>query len=332
MTLLREHYRCHPKIIEFCNQKFYGGRLIAMTSDQGEKDVIKMYHTVPGNHARGHINQREVDVIREEILPDLAAIGVKDIGIITPYRDQVALIQKEISGVDVATVHKYQGREKDAIILSSVDNVVTEFSDDPRMLNVAVSRAKKVLAVVTSQEPGNKNTNYGDLARYIEYNGGTITQSTVSSVFDMLYKTYADQRRQFLVDKHRISEYDSENLAYSLIDELLQDPEFSHVACAAHVSLFNLIQEYSALTSEEVQFARNPLSHVDFLLFQKMNKAPLLAIEVDGTAFHSKGSKQWDRDRKKDSILRKYQIPILRLRTDGSGERAKLKEALHQVI
>lgn len=29
VTLLREHYRCHPKIIEFCNQRFYGGQLIA---------------------------------------------------------------------------------------------------------------------------------------------------------------------------------------------------------------------------------------------------------------------------------------------------------------
>jgi len=34
-TLLREHYRCHPKIIQFCNQKFYGGDLLIMTHDQG---------------------------------------------------------------------------------------------------------------------------------------------------------------------------------------------------------------------------------------------------------------------------------------------------------
>ena len=36
MTLLREHYRCHPKIIEFCNQQFYDGELISMTTDSGE--------------------------------------------------------------------------------------------------------------------------------------------------------------------------------------------------------------------------------------------------------------------------------------------------------
>ena len=33
VTLLREHYRCHPKIINFCNQKFYHGQLIVMTKD-----------------------------------------------------------------------------------------------------------------------------------------------------------------------------------------------------------------------------------------------------------------------------------------------------------
>ena len=55
----------------------------------------------------------------------------------------------------MATVHKFQGREKDAIILTSVDNVITEFVDDPRMLNVAVSRAVKSLTVVTSQDPQN---------------------------------------------------------------------------------------------------------------------------------------------------------------------------------
>lgn len=33
VTLLREHYCCHPKIINFCNQKFYHGQLIVMTKD-----------------------------------------------------------------------------------------------------------------------------------------------------------------------------------------------------------------------------------------------------------------------------------------------------------
>ena len=70
-VLLREHYRCHPKIINFCNQKFYGGKLIVMTEDHEEPDVLTMYRTAPGNHARGHLNQRQIDVIRQEVLPSL---------------------------------------------------------------------------------------------------------------------------------------------------------------------------------------------------------------------------------------------------------------------
>ena len=40
---LREHYRCHPKIINFCNQKFYHGQLIIMTKDHDESDVLTMF-------------------------------------------------------------------------------------------------------------------------------------------------------------------------------------------------------------------------------------------------------------------------------------------------
>ena len=57
-------------------------------------------------------------------------------GIITPYRQQADEINKAL-GKDIAsTVHKYQGRECDTIIMSMVDNNPTEFSDDSNLLNV----------------------------------------------------------------------------------------------------------------------------------------------------------------------------------------------------
>ena len=99
-----------------------------------------MYRTAAGNHARGHLNQRQIDVIQQEVLPRLNQQNFQSIGIITPYRDQVAAIRKQLGGAyEVDTVHKFQGREQDAIILTSVDNVITDFVDDPHMLNVAVS-------------------------------------------------------------------------------------------------------------------------------------------------------------------------------------------------
>ena len=237
-------------------------------------------------------------------------------------------IRKQLGDTyEVDTVHKFQGREQDAIILTSVDNVITDFVDDPHMLNVAVSRAVHSLAVITSQDPRNDQTNYGDLARYIEYNNFEIIQSQIYSVFDMLYRGYAEQRREYLQKHKRVSEYDSENLMHSVIQEILSDELFSSIGCAVHFSLATLVKDYAPLTEEERKYARNPLTHVDFLLFNQMDKQPVLAIEVDGGS-HKSGSKQAERDAKKNSILDKCAIPLLRLRTDGSGEKEKIRNAL----
>ena len=329
VTLLREHYRCHPKIINFCNQKFYNRQLIVMTKDHDEPNVLAMYRTTAGNHARGHLNQRQIDVIQQEVLPRLHQQNFESIGIITPYRDQVTAIRRQLGDTyAVDTVHKFQGREQDAIILTSVDNVITDFVDDPHMLNVAVSRAVHSLAVVTSQDPRNDRTNYGDLMRYIEYNNFEVIQSHVYSVFDMLYQGYAEQRKIYLQKHKRVSEYDSENLMYALIQEVLSEEAFSSIGCAVHVSLATLVKSYEPLTKEERQYARNPLTHVDFLLFNQMDKQPVLAVEVDGTGFHEAGSNQAARDMKKNSILEKCAVPLLRLRTDGSGEKEKIRNAL----
>ena len=131
------------------------------------------------------------------------------------------------------------------------------------------------------------------------------------------------------LQKHkRVSEYDSENLMYSVIQEVLSEEAFSSIGCAVHVSLATLVKNYEPLTEGERQYARNPLTHVDFLLFNRMDKQPVLAIEVDGTGFHEAGSKQAERDMKKNSILEKCGVPLLRLRTDGSGEKEKIKNAL----
>lgn len=332
-VLLREHYRCHPKIINFCNQKFYDGQLIVMTEDHDESDTLALYRTSVGNHARGHVNQREVDVILHEILPKLQRKGYRDIGIITPYRDQVSILQKQLpKGIEIDTVHKFQGREKDAIVLTSVDNIISDFVDDSHMLNVAVSRAIKALVVVTSHNPQNCSTNYGDLARYISYHNFEVLDSKIYSVFDLLYQAYAQQRRLYLKKHKRISEYDSENLVYSVLEEILQEPEFAQIGCAVHVSLSTLIRDYTILSPEEQQYARNPFTHTDFLLFNKIDKAPILAIEVDGSSFHVEGSIQAERDCKKNHIFEVCGVSLLRLRTDGSSEKEKITATLKKAI
>ena len=107
------------------------------------------------------------------------------------------------------------------------------------------------------------------------------------------------QRRANLQKHKRVSEYDSENLMYSVIQEVLSEEAFSSIGCAVHISLATLVKNYEPLTEEERQYAHDPLTHVDFLLFNQMDKQPVLAIEVDGTGFHEAGSKQAGRDIKK---------------------------------
>lgn len=332
-VLLREHYRCHPKIASFFNQKFYNGQLIIMTEDHGETDVLSMYRTVSGSHARGHMNQRQIDVVREEILPSLKVHGYQNIGIITPYRDQVAAIQRQLGNAyEVATVHKFQGREKEAIILTSVDNVIDKFVDNPNLLNVAVSRATKSLTVVISDSKENEKTNYGDLAKYIEYHSFQIVESKILSVFDLLYKEYSKQRRNYLVKHRRVSEYDSENIAYVVIEKILSLQEFSQIDCAVHSSVATLIRDYSLLSEEETLYASNPLTHLDFLLFSKMNKKPIMAIEIDGTRYHAKGSRQSKRDSLKNSVMEKYGLPLLRIRTNESNIENRIITELRKAL
>lgn len=331
ITLLREHYRCHPQIANFFNQKFYNNQLIVMTKDCGENKVLAVYRTVPGNHARGHSNQRQIDVIKQEILPTLEAEGYHHIGIITPYKDQVDKLHQQLGkAYEISTIHKFQGREKEAVILSSVDNVIGSFTDNANLFNVAVSRASHSLYVVISADKRSENTNYGDLVKYIDYNNLDLMDSKVFSVFDLLYKDYQTQRLAYLKKHKKVSAYDSENLTFAEVEEILKRPEFSMLDVAVHASLAALLWDTSLLTAEEKRYATHPSTHLDFLIFHKMNKMPILAIETDGTYYHVSGSKQAERDTLKNTILKKYDIPLLRVRTDESNIRGKILRALEK--
>lgn len=327
-TLLREHYRCHPRIINFCNQKFYGGNLLIMTHDHGEGNVLCAYLTVKGNHATGQYNQREIDVVREEVLPSLGPY--QDLGIVTPYNNQVDQFRSQMPGLDAATIHKFQGREKDVIIMSAVDNQITPFSDDANMLNVAVSRAKKKFCLVMT---GNEQKNHGnitDLLDYIHYNNCTVTDSKISSIFDYLYEQYTAERMAMLDQMPQISEYASENMTYHLVRDILaSNRNFSCLKVLCHVPLRRIIKDTSLMSSEELSYASNYNTHVDFLVVNTISKKPVLAIETDGYSFHNETTEQCRRDRLKDHIFALYSLPLVRLSTKGSGEREKIINRLN---
>jgi superfamily I DNA and/or RNA helicase len=333
-TLLREHYRCHPKIIEFCNQKFYNNQLIILTEPKSDCNPLIVYKTVPGNHARDHVNQRQIDVIKNEILPQQnISEGKTSIGIVTPYRNQTDALQNAFAetGILADTVDKFQGRENDIIILSTVDNEISDFTDNANRLNVAVSRAIEQLIVVVNGGDEMHDKNFGDLVRYVEYNNLEIVQSKVYSVFDYLYANYREKRNDLLKKQRRISEYDSENLMYGLISKVLSDERFTKYNVAVHVPLKRIIRDMQGLDAEEKQYAQNILTHVDFLIFERIGKVPRLVVEVDGTAFHKEGTRQAERDKLKDGILKRYNLSPLRFKTNGSCEAELLVKKLNEL-
>lgn len=335
-SMLREHYRCHPKIINFCNQKFYNNQLIILTEDTQDRAPLLAYQTVPGNHARDRMNQRQIDVIKGEIIPQQELdIRTPSIGIVTPYRNQANALQREFAGTEVKadTVDKFQGQERDVIILSTVDNDISDFADDDHRLNVAISRAVHQLIVVISGNKPTRETGIGDLVKYIRYNNMEVIRSEVYSVFDLLYKQYADILLNELQRRKRVSEYDSENLMYGLISEALQDTRFNKYSVLMHIPLRMILRDLSKLNSDwAIRFVMNENTHVDFLIYDKLGHQPVLVIEVDGVSFHKAGGVQDERDRLKDSILAKYGIPVERFRTDGSNEQARIRSALGRII
>lgn len=332
-VLLKEHYRCHPKIINFCNKKFYNNELIILTEDKGEEDVMKVYITVKGSHARGHYNQRQIDIIDKEIMPELKQkLSVDEIGIVSPYNEQKIRLQDAINNenIQIDTVHKYQGREKDAIIITTVNNKISEFIDDPKMLNVAITRSKRFLRLVVSRDICEKDGNINDLVKYIKYNNFEVIESNVKSIFDLLYKENRLARLQYLKNKKRISLFDSENIAYNEIENILKN-NYNNLGIITHIPLFRILENKNLLNKDELKYASHEWTHIDFVIYNKMDKKPSLAIEVDGYTFHKKSTAQSQRDELKNEILKKYNIPLIRLSTIGSDEKNIIKSKLDEL-
>ena len=91
-----------------------------------------------------------------------------DIGVITPYSDQVDLI-KRLVDVEVKSVDGFQGREKEIIIISMVrsnDDNVVGFLNDSRRLNVAITRSKRKLIIVGDSGTLESDGNLSDLIEF----------------------------------------------------------------------------------------------------------------------------------------------------------------------
>ncbi len=191
---LTEHYRSIPQIIVFSNRYIYNQRLNIrrnltddiFTTDSLAYGVHKFHiagHSEKGKNNRSWMNRDEADkvvAIIDELI-EKYNISKKRIGVVTPFTAQVDYIENMMSSFEkysdilVGTAHKFQGDERDVIILSTVlsPNMVQSTIDwiqkPHNLINVAITRARNSLIVVGDFITMNKQVGIlKDLYEYIE--------------------------------------------------------------------------------------------------------------------------------------------------------------------
>ncbi|WP_405139145.1 AAA domain-containing protein [Nocardia sp. NBC_01388] len=351
-VLLREHYRSDPAIIGFCNQKFYQDNLIPFTRSTPGYQSMVVVRTPPGDHMRwleertgkpgGRVNQREIDIIQQDVLPRYCAEFPTDqVGVTTPYRPQADRVTDAlILSIESDTVHKFQGREKEAIIMTTVlDNrpgidKALKFADSPELINVAVSRARKRFILVTHHDMLPKSRNLRDLIGYIRYQfpDKEFFDSPVVSIFDLLYKDYSAVLRTLARHVRDESEHPSENIMRAALEQILGESDFQGFWYNEQVHIKHLLPDTDRLDQRQKQFTQSRSASVDFDLYNRITKQRLCVIEVDGFNHHENKPHQLALDAVKNAICAAYSIPILRFPTTGSAELGRLRTELAALI
>ena len=367
-TMLREHYRCAPEIIEFCNKMFYNSELIAMKAKSSDDPwpTLMVRKTPPGNHmrtlhralAKGTYSQREIDTVEElmggvvEGVDFRGLLGGEEsgsdymLGIATPYRLQADRLGEAIYSTDdlletsvkSETIHKFQGRGAKAMILSTVvdesrvGHMNLRFVDDPRMVNVAVSRAKEKFILVTNHDEVPRSKIIKALIDYVRFqNPSQVTESGVLSVFDLLYKEYSERLNEFASRVHGDSRYKSENIVWTLLNDILAEPAYGLLEVVSQVRLRDLLPNLDRLNERQKKFACS-VSAIDFAVYHKVSRRMLLAVEVNGTRFHEDSPEQQVRDELKAQIVGIYGADMLVLRTNDSNIESKVRDRLDRVL
>ncbi|XP_058791832.1 DNA-binding protein SMUBP-2-like [Phymastichus coffea] len=198
---LTRQYRMNEKIMSWSSKKFYDNTLEADTSVKSHllKDLpliksddltneavvfidtcgceCEEFNTGVEAASKGNLGEA---VVVDKVIANLLKAGVsqKDIGVITPYSLQVDFIRRSFVAkslqVEVSTVDGFQGREKEIIILSLVrsnEDKELGFVTDFRRLNVAVTRARRLLIVIADSETMEKDELIVSLLKHIEDHG-----------------------------------------------------------------------------------------------------------------------------------------------------------------
>ena len=197
-TLLRVQYRMHETIMGFSSEQFYGGRLLADpavashlvcglegvaaddltavplvfvdTAGTGWEEELDELLQSRSNKGEAELAARLARRLLEAGLPP------KNLAVLTPYTAQVRLIKSllRVPGLEVGSVDGFQGREKEATILSLVrsnDRGEVGFLSDTRRMNVATTRARRLSIVVGDSVTISRHPFYRDFLAYAESRG-----------------------------------------------------------------------------------------------------------------------------------------------------------------
>lgn len=201
-SMLNVQYRMNSKIMEWSSQAMYHGQIQAHSSvaehtlgqlvearTPGKDTVFPVLQTIDTagcdilesceeDHDSKY-NEGEAELV-QIIIRDLLSRGLipSDIGVITPYRAQVSLLRTlrpvEWDGLEISTVDGFQGREKEAVVISLVrSNEKDEvgFLSDKRRMNVAITRARRHCTIVGDSDTASSNPFLASLFEYLEEHG-----------------------------------------------------------------------------------------------------------------------------------------------------------------
>jgi len=177
--LLNEHFRSHRDIIDYSNIYFYENKLKIKTRDMGLNVLrgIKWINIVGTTKSIGSsVNEEEANTVLDTLIKySKSELRNRTFGVVTLFRAQAELIEEQIekSGIrkviddiTIGTAHTFQGDQKDIIIFSpgvskGVSKRIMSWinSSNPELINVAVTRARRLLVIV------------GDIDKCREYDG-----------------------------------------------------------------------------------------------------------------------------------------------------------------
>lgn len=180
--LLSYHYRCGKLIANFVNHRFYGEQLKLLNGKVGELLYYDVKNTVNPSARNSYAQEawQIANIIKEN--------GYKDVGIVTPFVNQAALINEYLMKMGISdtvtagTIHNLQGSEKSVIIMSAALSLKTSkktmnwIKNNHELINVAVTRAKDKFIFIGDKEAidalsGNEENDIKVLSDYVFKNG-----------------------------------------------------------------------------------------------------------------------------------------------------------------